>query len=395
MNVNYILEGTVLQLDKKVRITVELSRANDNRVVWSKNYEGEMKDIFGYMSTVAKEIATELNQKLSVSLNKKLEKVPTQNINAYNEYLQGEQLLKARSKDKMEVAILKFDKAIGLDPNFADAYAQKASAYYLLGDDNHIDLKTSIKLVEQNALTAIQLDAENGMAYANLAKVYQKQNKWEQANASFKIALKNSPNDTQINYWYSLMLRSVGEVDKAILYSTKAITLDPVYPTVFVGHVGNYMYAGKMKLAQKALEDGKPLFGEFYMYYWAKGFYYIFQNDYETALREFDKGFGMNHVGSFKRMMVYCQAKLGQKEAVETYLKSLKESPENYENFATTYAGLGKADKRIEYLQKMSEIGITPNYLKVSPLFAFLHSDARFEAILQKNGLVNPTNTVF
>ena len=145
LNVNYILEGTVLQLAQKVRITVELSRANDDMVVWSKNYEGEMKDIFGYMSTVAKEIANELNQKLSISLSKKLEKVPTQNINAYNEYLQGQQLMKARTKEKMEAAILKFEKAIGLDPNFANAYAQKASAYYLLGEDSHIDWKASIK----------------------------------------------------------------------------------------------------------------------------------------------------------------------------------------------------------------------------------------------------------
>lgn len=394
LNVNYILEGTVLQLAQKVRITVELSRANDDMVVWSKNYEGEMKDIFGYMSTVAKEIANELNQKLSISLSKKLEKVPTQNINAYNEYLQGQQLMKARTKEKMEAAILKFEKAIGLDPNFANAYAQKASAYYLLGEDSHIDWKASIKLVEQNALTAIQLDAENGMAYANLAKVYQRQNKWEQANASFKIALKNSPNDAQINYWYSLMLRSVGQVNKAVQYSTKAITLDPVYPTVFVGHVGNYMYAGKMKLAQKALEDGKPLFGEFYMYHWASGFYCIFQNDYKTAQEEFNEGFQMSGIADFKRIAIYCQAKLGHKKVAETYLQSLEEIPENYESFATIYAGLGNTDKCIEYLQKEVETSNMPNYIKVSPLFAFLHSDARFEAILQEIGLANPTITM-
>ena len=391
LNVNYILEGTVLQVGQKVRITVELIRANDNRTVWSNNYEGEMKDIFGYMSAVAKEMASELNQKLSATLSKKLEKVPTQNLNAYNEYLQGEQLIKARTKEKIEAGILKLDKAIGLDPNFADAYAYKALAYYLLGEDNYIDTKKSIKLVEQNALIAIQLDAENGVAYASLGKGYQEQNKWEQANTSFQIALKNSPNDAQINYWYSLMLRSIGEFDAAIRYSTKAVALDPLYPSIWVGHIGNCIYAGKLEMAKKSIDEGKLLFSDFYMYYWATGYYYISLKDFKTALSEFKKGDQLaNNVKAFKTMIAYCQAKLGQKEPVENYLKLLPNIPNNYDSFAVVYAGLGDTEHCINYLQKGAEVDNLPNYIKISPLFTFLHADARFTAVLQKIGLDNP-----
>ena len=383
------MEGTVLQIDGKVRITVELSKASENRAVWTKNYEGEMKDVFGYMSSVAKEIAGELNQKLSATLNKKLDKVPTVNLNAYNEYLQGRQLMRSRTKEKLESAILKFDKAIGLDANFADAYAQKAITYYLLVEDNHIDSKVGTRLVEQNALTAIQLQVENSAAYAILGVVYQRQNKWEQANTSFQIALKNNPNDAQINYWYSLMLRSVGELESAIQYSAKALTLDPLFPTAFVGHVGNLMYAGKMIEAKKTLENGKALFGDFYMYYWASGFYYIFLNDFNTALSEFNKGIKPTYTVGFATMIAYCEAKMGHKEIAEIYLKSLSNTPENYDSFAIVYAGLGNADLCIEYLQKGIDADNLPKYLKVSPLFKFLHTDSRFQVVLQKAGLTN------
>ena len=389
LNVSYILEGTVLQIDGKVRITVELSKASENRAVWTQNYEGEMKDVFGYMSSVAKKIAGELNQKLSATLNKKFDKAPTENINAYNEYLQGRQLMRARSKEKLESALLKFDKAIGLDANFADAYAQKAITYYLLVEDSHIDSKAGIKLVEQNALTAIRLQAENGTAYAILGVVYQKQNKWEQANTSFQIALKNNPNDAQINYWYSLMLRSVGELESAIQYSAKALTLDPLFPTAFVGHVGNLMYAGKMSEARKTLEEGKALFGDFYMYYWASGFYYVFSNDFNTASGEFNKGNEMVSAVNFRSMGAYCEAKMGHKEAAETYLKSLADTPENHDSFAIVHAGLGNADLCIAYLQKGVDADNLPKYLKVSPLFKFLRTDSRFQAVLQKAGLDN------
>lgn len=86
----------MLQIENQVRITVELVRAKDDRVVWTKKFEGDTKNIFSYMNTVSKEVAVELNQKLT----QKLDKNPTQSLPAYNQYLQGRQLLQTRTKEK-------------------------------------------------------------------------------------------------------------------------------------------------------------------------------------------------------------------------------------------------------------------------------------------------------
>uniref|UniRef100_UPI0037518CAC tetratricopeptide repeat protein n=1 Tax=Emticicia sp. TaxID=1930953 RepID=UPI0037518CAC len=75
-----------------------------------------------------------------------------------NDFLQGQQLVQTRTKEKIEASITKFDDAIKLDPVFADAYANKAVAYFLMGEDQLMDVETSYKMAEKNALTAIRID---------------------------------------------------------------------------------------------------------------------------------------------------------------------------------------------------------------------------------------------
>lgn len=236
LHVKYILEGSVLQIDKNIRITVGLTDAQEDRSVWTKSYDGNTKDVFTFMSVVAKEVAGELNQKLSSKLNDKLNKRPTKSLAAYNEYLQAKHLLQTRTKEKIEASIEKFSHAIELDKDFADAYTDKALAYNLMGEEQFMDVETAYKMSEKNALTSIRLDSENGRAYAVLGNIYKAQNKWEQAITTYQIALKFSPNDAQITYWYSLTLRSIGQLDEAIKYSTKAVSLDPLASNIYGGH---------------------------------------------------------------------------------------------------------------------------------------------------------------
>ncbi len=391
LNVSYILVGSILRIDKKVKVSVELIKGVEDRTIWTKNYDGEAQNGIAFMNKVAKEIAGELHQKLSAQLSDRLDKVPTAYLETYNEYLQGKQLLLTREPSKVEASLLKFDAAIAIDPNFSLAYSNKAAAYYSLGNMQQIARDSSFKLAEKATLTAIRLDAENGMAYAVLANIYKDQNKWEQAMTTFQIALKHSPNDAQINYWYSLMLRSIGKFEKAIQYTTKSIALDPLHSMALIGHIGNCSYARKFGLAQKAIKDGELLFNDAYMLHWAIAFYYIHLEDYNNALEEFQKGQSLNpKLKDFEMMIAFTQAKLGQTEWAKNYLHSLAPTVNNYTTFATVYAGLGDKEQCLKYLEMGAAHNIVPEYFKVSPLFKFLHSEKRFEDILQKFGFLNP-----
>ncbi len=391
LHVDYILEGNVVQFGEQVRVSIELIKGNEDRTIWTKSYGGEAKDIIAIMNHVAKEIAVELDQKLTTEQTQKLDKVPTSNIEAYNEYLQGKQLLMTREDNKIRASLLKFDAAIAIDPNFSLAYSNKAAAYFSLGNIDEISLDSSFRLAEKAALKAIRLDAENGMAYAVLANIYKTQNKWEQAMTTFQIALKHNPNDAQINYWYSLVLRSIGKFDEAIEYSAKAIALDPLHSMILVGHIGNCSYARKFELAKTAIKDGEMLFNDAYMIHWAIAFYHLNREDYNSALKEFKIGAQLApRLKEFQHYITYTKAKLGQGEQAKQYLQSLPQTPGNYPYFAIIYAGLDDRENCLKYLEMGANQNMIPDYLKVSAIFKFLQNDKRFQAVLQKVGLLKP-----
>lgn len=391
LSVHYILEGTVLKVDSNIKVNIELINGVDDQAVWTKSFETNTKDVVAAMSKVAKEIAVELHQKLNAQLNKKLEKVATTNLEAYNLFLQGRQLKSTREKEKLEASISKFDAAIAMDSLFADAYANKAEAYTNLAGQSHIDPNQCYKLAEKEALKAIRLDAENGLAFAILANVYQQSYKWEQSITAYQIALKYSPNDALINYWYSLLLRSLGQLDAAVKYSAKARALDPLIPVILAGHIRNCSYAHKENLVHEAIENGRLLFDNSFLYYWAVGYYLIDRADYTQAYTCLDKSRQMNpNVKGILAALKFTQGRLGQLEPVKTYLDTLPKTPEHFPFIAIAYAGINDKENCLKYLNLAADNDIMPVDIKVAPFFYFLHNDKRFDALLDRFGLLNP-----
>ncbi len=388
LGVRYLLTGTVLSQAQNLHVSVELIRADENRTVWANAFDGEVGQGIKFMNAVTRQITEALDRKLSAEESRRMNRLPTRNLQAYNAYLLGLELMKSRSQEKMRAAIRQFDRALARDSTFADALANKALAYYLLGSDGHMALLGGIQLAEQNALAAIRLDSENALAYATLANGYWRLNKPEQALTTFQIALKHSPNDALITYWYSLALRSLGRFDEAIYYGNRALTLDPLYPTIIAGHVGNYSYAGRFKEAWQLIQDSEPLLDGFYMYYYVRAFYYLNQQDHRQALREFMKSDSLNPGYQVVTIFtLYCRAQLGERAPAEVQLRALTDIPDHYAYKAILYAGLRDRENCLRYLELGAPLGIMPEYLKISPLFRFLHGDPRFQQLLQQLGL--------
>lgn len=391
LTVRYVLQGDVLQNDSLLNINVRLYNGKDNQVIWTKQYSGNTKEIFDFMNQTSKSIADELNNKLNNQLAHQLRKAPQTNLPAYREYLQGQELLHHRNKEKLDAAIVKFNKAIEFDPNLSEAYAEKANAYFLLADGAYADIDASIASAEKNAQTATRLDYTNAVAYAVLGNIYRDQHKWRESNEAYSTALKYDPNNAMINYWYSLLLRTTGSLDKAILYSTKAINLDPLHPVISAGHIINCVYGKKAELAEKSVSDGELLFNEIWSYHWSRGIYYMEKKDYSSAFLDFNKASALNpKVRVIKNTLVYCQVKLGQRKEVEDYLKSLPDIPRNHIIKAMIYVALDDKEQALNYLEKSEQIGSIPSDMKVLPHLNILQGNKRFEGILQKFGLGGP-----
>ncbi len=393
LQVAYILQGRVSEKSNKAQMSLELVRTQDGTTVWTKNQEGDLKIFFNLMNEVIRELALKLDLKITPELVYKLERIPTKNAEAYNQFLQGRLLMIARTQEKLAASIHKFDRALALDPDFAEAYAYKAIASHLTGNMGYAEMEASGNAAEQNALKAIQLDAQNATAYATLGNVYRDQFKWQQAKTSYTIALKYRPNDAQTIYWYSLLMRSMGRPDEALQYSAKAMAIDPLYPVILGGHVLNCAYAGQYDLAEKSIKDGRLIFDDSFVYYMATGYYYLIRENYAQALKEFKKVQELNpNMKYFGTLIYYCEARLGNKTSSMLYLKSFENHPQDYISKSMVYAGMGEKDSSMAYLQKAADLGVIHSDILVNPTFKILRKDPRFEAILRKFGLIASTS---
>ncbi len=387
LGVNYLLEGSVLVVDQQLRIRVELVSAVDHSTVWTNSYDGQMPAVFDLLNQVAKEVSLELNQKLSHNFELQKNKKTTHSLIAYNEYLKGRQLILTRKKEPLLASVVHLNRAVQADPRFSDAFAQLSVAYHLMAENGVIPRDSSIKLGEQHALTAIRLDPNCGMAFAALANLYREQQKWDQAEAAYRIALRHQPNDAMINYWFSLLLRITGDVNEAMRYSMKATALDPLHPVIHAGNVLNCLYANQTELAQKCIDDGKDLFNETFAYHLACTTFYTARHDYKRALLHAHETERLNPGVRMGTQIVFLKARDGRTDEVLGYLKALSETPENDAARAVIYSGLRNKEKSIHYLLKATSHGRILGDIKVSPVFEIMRDDPRYLATLKKFGL--------
>ncbi len=386
LGVNYILEGSVRQSGDKVKITAQLINALQDQHVWANSYERGLEDIFEIQSEVSQKIAEALNQRISPNLLSVFDHRPTQQIESYNALLEGRYLISLRTKDALQESLTRLEYALELDQEYADAYAEKAHALMLMSNFNFMNAAESSKRAELNALQAIQLDQSNDVAYAVLANLYADQYKWDQAEASFKIALELNPNNAIGNYWYSLLLRDLERYDEAIQFGTKATELDPLYPVIHSGHALTCLLGGRSDLAKSVLEKGKHMFDDFFSYHWVWGYYYLTTEEYEKAQDEFLLADRLNpDLHSVKRSLVYCWGKLGKVNQVNEYIMTQhSNTKEDYLGRANAYAGLGNDNDCVKYLHKLWDIGELTSNIKSSIKFKHLIGHAEFDSLLHE-----------
>lgn len=395
LKVAYLLEGSVRQIDDEVKITAQLIRATDDYHVWAKNYTRKLKDVFQLQSEISLDIAEALNQRITEQVSQMITPKSSQDFKAYNEFLVGRDLLMSRTEESIRESIRRFDYALTIDPDFTKAMASKASAYQLLANMKYKDRQENNAIAQELALNTIELDPTNGLAYATLGSIYRDQHQWKQAEAAYEIALKYNPNDAVANYWYSLLLREIGQMSRAVEFSFRATELDPLHPVIHAGHIVNCAFAGNRKLADQSIKDGRLRFESAFVYHWALAKYRDYLQDYEGALRMYDKVIEMNpDIPTVWRSRAFCLGRLGYQEEVMTYINAhMRDVPEDYLDRALAYCGLKDVTNSILCLQTAAKAGWIPTDLKVDNRYDILRDHPEFLKILYDFGLGGPENT--
>lgn len=263
LGVETVLEGSVRQSGDQVRITAQLIDTATGFHLWSETYDRKMQDIF----TVQDEIAQAIVDNLKIQLAPKeqelaqRDKPPTQNVEAYELYLQARSIWKRRGEENLKRAIDMYQAALARDPAFARAHAALASAYVVLPgytkEEN--DEEKFMAMAEQSARQALALDPKIGEAHAVLAQINSEKGNLLDAESGFFFAISLEPNEPTPHHWYSILLSKVGRLDAALEQARRAYELDPTAPVLASNLSGMYMQRGDDEQALRYLQLAKEL----------------------------------------------------------------------------------------------------------------------------------------
>jgi TolB-like protein/Tfp pilus assembly protein PilF len=265
LGVETVLEGSVRQAGDQVRITAQLIDAATGFHLWSETYERRLEDIFQVQDEIAAAIVDKLRIELAPQEQQLAvrEKAPTQNVQAYEFYLQGRAAWKRRGEDNLKRAIDLYQRALGLDPGFARAHAALASAYVVLPGytmEEPDDGAQLLPMAEAAARQALSIDPKIGEAHAVLAQINAERGDLLDAESGFFFAISLEPNEATTHHWYSILLGRVGRLEQALEQARRAQELDPTSAIIAANLAATYLVRGDdeqaLRYSKRAQELG-------------------------------------------------------------------------------------------------------------------------------------------
>src|SRR5580658_8546632 len=231
LNVDAVVEGTVLRSGEQVRITAQLIEASTDKHLWSQSYQGELKDTLALQNQVASAIADQIRINLTPQEQAELKNVKVVNPEAYESYLKGRYFWNKRTADGLKAALAYFNQAIEEDPKYAQAYSGLADTYALLGDWQYAVMapKEALPKAKAAAIKALQLDSTLSEAHNSLAVCLDGFDwDFDTAEKEFQRAIELNPGYATAHHWYAWHLSHTGREEEAIAEMRKAEDLDPL-----------------------------------------------------------------------------------------------------------------------------------------------------------------------
>jgi serine/threonine protein kinase/tetratricopeptide (TPR) repeat protein len=251
LEVSAVLEGSVRRMGNKIRVSAQLISVLNGLQLWSDRYDREMEDVFAIQDEIAQNIVKALRVVISEDEKKAIEKVATDNVQAYDYYLRGRTFFHQHRRTSLEFARKMFTRAIEVDPNYARAYAGIAdccSILFMYFDAREANLKQADKASQ----TALDLDPDLAEAHSARGLSYSLSKRYEKAQEEFEIAMKLDPKLYEAPYFYGRACLAQGKSYEAAPLFEKAAAIRPedYQATTFLASA--YTAQGRIGEASKA-----------------------------------------------------------------------------------------------------------------------------------------------
>jgi TolB-like protein/DNA-binding winged helix-turn-helix (wHTH) protein/Flp pilus assembly protein TadD len=398
LNVDAVVEGTVLRSGNRVRITAELVQVATDRHLWAETYESQLGDILTLQSQVASAIVNEIRINLTPEEQQRLASTRPVSTESYEDYLKGRYYWNKRSEEGLNKAIDYFQLATQKDPHYALAYAGLADCYSIIGSAivGTVPSYEVAPKAKAAALKALELDDTLAEAQTSLATVrFNYDWDWAAAATGFRRAIELNPSYATAYQRYSLYLMATGRTQESLMQMNRARDLDPMSISMNFSLGWRLYMARQYEQAIEQLRNTLDMDPNFALARMVLGQAYEQKGSYQQAIAELQKAASTSHDSPMMLgALGHAYGASGNRSEAEKILNQLMDlSKKQYVSpfyVAIVYVGLTENDKAVDWLERAyRDRSNAIVFSKVDPQLDPLRSTPRFQSLLHRLALQN------
>jgi TolB-like protein/Tfp pilus assembly protein PilF len=398
LNVDSLLEGTVLHSGNRIRITANFVQAVPERHLWAESYEFDRQDVLGVQGEVARSVADRIQIKVTPQEKARLASTRHVDPDAYQAYLLG----RAYAVQPTAIGWIRakeyLDKTIEKDPAYAPAYAALAELY-IRARGSPVRTPSELRLQARRwAEKALTLDDTLAEAHTALARASQQEWDWVGAEREYRRAIALNPSYPIARIWYSMFLVAMGRFEESVWEAKRGQQLDPASPWVNTWAGAMYVYGGQTQEGMASLQKALELDPRYSDANIVRARTYITDGAHQQAVAELQQAVMLKKQREPLALgaLAHAYARAGQREEALKLVAELEQIEREVEQeyvppfgLIWAYAGLDDRDRAFAGLERAYELGSDRMiWLNVDPLLDPLRADPRFTDLVRRIGLI-------
>jgi serine/threonine protein kinase/tetratricopeptide (TPR) repeat protein len=394
LNVDGVVEGSVLHSGDQVRITAQLVDPSTGHQIWARTYERKVGDVLALQSEVARAIAGEIQARITPPESGRLAQNNVVSQAALEAYLKGRFYWGQFTEESLTKSIDSYQQATRLDPSYAAAYAGLSESWTGLGWLGARPWREVRVMAKDAAMKALAIDDALSDAHAAVAVIALRDWDWKTAEEEDRKAIALNPGYPTAHMSYGNILRYLGRADESIAEAKRAVELDPLSVLTNEVLAWAYLSARRYDLAIAQCQGALELHPESSSLQLILGWAYIYDGQHDKGVEAIAKSVAIDGTDlSFSPDLAYINAVTGKKEEARKTLSLLRElarqAPVDSGMIALIYAGLGQSQEALTLLeQAYREHSSMMTWLKVDARFDGIRREPRFQALMRGVGLI-------
>ncbi len=405
LGVGALVEGSVQRSGERVLLSVQLVNGTTDRHLWAKSYEAEPRNVNPLLREVARDILHATQAQVRPQEKARLATSRAVSPEAYDAFLRARFHLATGTQHGRTRAEEYFQRAIAIEPNYAEAHAGLARLYahggsFLAGGDLLARARA-----REHARQALALDPENAEALAALAFTKMAERDWQGAEHDFQHAIELNANYVTAHVWYAQFLAVMGRFDEAFQHSGRVRELAPLQPVALAHAAVPYLQSGRTAETLVRVQEILDLNPGYWFGYHLLARVYMQQGKYQEAITAIQKSILLresNPMGgpvgpdANQGLLAYTYAKAGQRNEALKIIRQLEQRQQNplpgrvrpIGALALAYTGIGDYDRALKCLETgYGFFGPGSYSINAEPEFSPLRSQPRFQELIRSMGL--------